>query len=117
MSYSKTITIRHDSPFEIIIIAVGALYVLKKLTELISQIIHNVKVSVEDLMSVANSIKNQRENDALDNELEKLTIEKEKLELQKLELEIKEIEQRIEKENIVITVTHNINEEDKIYIA
>ena len=32
-------------------------------------------------------------------------------------MEIKEMEQRIEKENVVITVTHNINEEDKIYIA
>ncbi len=95
---AKTITIRHDSPFEIIIIAVGALYVLKKLTELISQVIHNVKVSVEDLTSVANSIKNQEENNALDNELKKLTVEKEKLELQKLQLEIKEMEQRIEKE-------------------
>lgn len=114
---AKTITIRHDSPFEIIITAVGALYVLKKLTELISQVIHNVKVSVEDLASIANSIKNQEENDALDNELKKITVEKEKLELQKLQMEIKEMEQRIEKENIVITVTHNINEEDKIYIA
>lgn len=114
---AKTITIRHDSPFEIIIMAVGALYVLKKLTELVSQIIHNAKVSVEDLTSIVNSIKNKEENDALDNELKKLTVEKEKLELQKLQMEIKEMEQRIEKENIVITVTHNINEQDKIYIA
>ncbi|MBM6855180.1 pentapeptide repeat-containing protein [Mediterraneibacter glycyrrhizinilyticus] len=114
---AKSITIRHDSPFEIIIMAVGALYALKKVTDLISQIIHNAKVSVEDLAIILNTVKNQEENDVLDNELKKTALEKEKLELQKLQLEIKEMEERIKKENIVINITHDINEEDKIYIA
>ena len=72
---------------------------------------------MEDLAIILNTVKNQEENDVLDNELKKTALEKEKLELQKLQLEIKEMEERIKKENIVINITHDINEEDKIYIA
>lgn len=114
---TKAITIRHDSPFEIIIIAVGVIYAVREFSNLISQIIHNVKISIEDIATIQEVIQRKSKNDDLESELRELSAEKAKLEIEKLHLEIQEMQQNMVRNNVDIHITHNIDEHSKIYIA
>lgn len=114
---TKTISIRHDSPYEIIIIAIGSLYILNKILETISNTFNNIKVTVDDFMSIRDIVKNRALNDDLDHRLKLAALQKEELEVKKLVLEIEQIQDEIREKNIQTSITHNIKENDKIYIS
>lgn len=114
---TKTISIRHDSPYEIIIIAIGAIYVFNKILEIISNTLNNIKVTADDIMSIRDIEKNRAENDDLDHRLKATTLQKEELEIKKLLLEIEQLQIEIRKSKVHTNITHNIKENDKIYIT
>lgn len=114
---AKTISIRHDSPYEIIIIAIGTLYILNKVLEIVSNTFGNIKVTADDIMSIRDIVKNRAENDALDHRIKAAALQKEELEIKKLVLEIEQLQSEIRKNNVQTNITHNIKENDKIYIA
>lgn len=114
---SKTVSIRHDSPYEIIVIAIGAIIILNKIGETVSNTFKNVRVTVDDIMAIRDIKKNRAQNDDLENQLKKAALQKEELEIKKLTLEIEQLQNEIRKSNVQTIITHNIKENDKIYIA
>lgn len=114
---TKTISIRHDSPYEIIVIAIGSIYILSKIAETVSNILKNVRVTADDVMSIRNIGKNRAENDDLENQIKAAALQKEQLEIKKLTLEIEQLQTEILRNNVQMSITHNIKENDKIYIA
>lgn len=114
---TKTISIRHDSPYEIIIIAIGALYLLNKALETISNTFKNIRITADDIMAIRNISKNSAKNNDLDNQLKAAALQKEKMEIQKLALEIEQLQAEISKNNIQANITHNIKEKEKIYLT
>lgn len=114
---AKTISIRHDSPYEIIVIAIGTIVLLNKILETVSNTLKNVRVTTDDIMTIRNITKNRAQNDDLDNQLKKAALQKEELEIKKLTLEIEQLQNEIRKSNVQTIITHNIKENDKIYIA
>ncbi len=114
---TKTISIKHNSPYIIILIAIGGLYTLGKITKIVSGIINNVKVSSDDIMSIRDNYKNRAENDDLENETKRTILQKERLEVEKLRLEIELLQKELNANDIQTNITHNIREHDKIYIA
>jgi len=114
---TKTICIRHDSPYEIIIIAIGTITILNKILETMSNILKNVRVTADDIITIRDIKKNRAENDDLDNRLKKAALQKEELEIKKLMLEIEQLQNELKQSNVQTTITHNIKENDKIYIA
>lgn len=114
---TKTISFKHDSPYIIILIAIGGLYTLNKITKIVSEVVSNVKVTIDDIMSIRDICNNQAENDDLENETKKTILQKERLEVEKLMLEIGLLQKELNANDIQTNVTHNIKEHDKIYIA
>lgn len=114
---TKTISIRHNSPYEIIAVVVGATYVLSKIVESITNIFHNVRVTGDDIIGIRNAQKNGAQNDDLDNQLKAAALRKENMEIKKLELEIEQLQADIAKNNVHTNITHNIKENEKIYLA
>ena len=113
---TKTISIRHNSPYEIIAVVVGATYVLSKIVESITNIFHNVRVTGDDIIGIRNAQKNGAQNDDLDNQLKAAALRKENMEIKKLELEIEQLQADIAKNNVHTNITHNIKENEKIYL-
>lgn len=113
---TKTISIRHNSPYEIIAVVVGATYVLSKIVESITNIFHNVRVTGDDIIGIRNAQKNGAQNDDLDNQLKAAALRKENMEIKKLELEIEQLQADIAKNNVHTNITHNIKENGKKYI-
>lgn len=68
-------------------------------------------------MSIRDIAKNRTENDDLDHLLKAATLQKEELEIKKLLLEIEQLQNEIRKSNVQTNITHNIKENDKIFIA
>lgn len=114
---TKTISIRHESPYEIIVTAIGAVYLLNKILEVISNTFKNIHITADDIIATRNITKNGIKNDDLDNQLKAVALQKEKMEIQKLQLEIEQIQAEIRKNNIETNITHNIKEREKIYLA
>ncbi len=114
---TKTISIRHNSPYEIIAVVVGATYVLSKIVESITNIFHNVRVTGDDIIGIRIAQKNGAQNDDLDNQLKAAALRKENMEIKKLELEIEQLQADIAKNNVHTNITHNIKENEKIYLA
>ena len=114
---TKTLSIRHNSPYEIIAIVVGTTYVLSKILECITNIFHNVRITADDIIALRNAKKNGMQNDDLDNQLKLAALHKENMEIKKLELEIEQLQAEIKYNNIHTTITHDIKENEKIYLA
>lgn len=114
---TKTISIKHDSPYVIILTVIGGLYILNKITNIVSKVINNTKVSFEDIMSIRDTYKNQAEKDDLEKETKRTILQKERLEVEKLILEIELLQKELNANNIQTNITHNIKEHDKIYIS
>ncbi len=114
---SKTISVRHNSPYEVIVIAIGSIVVLNKLLEIVSNTVKNIKVTSEDIMTIRELKRNRAQNYDLDNQLKKAELQKEELEIKKLILEIEQLQNALKQNNVQTTITHNIKENDKIYIA
>lgn len=64
-----------------------------------------------------NAKKNGMQNDDLDNQLKLAALHKENMEIKKLELEIEQLQAEIKNNNIHTTITHDIKENEKIYLA
>ena len=95
----------------------GATYVLSKIVESITNIFHNVRVTCDDIIGIRNAQKNGAQNDDLDNQLKAAALRKENMEIKKLELEIEQLQADIAKNNVHTNITHNIKENEKIYLA
>lgn len=95
----------------------GATYVLSKIVESITNIFHNVRVTGDDIIGIRNAQKNGAQNDDLDNQLKAAALRKENMEIKKLELEIEQLQADIAKNNVHTNITHNIKENEKIYLA
>lgn len=114
---TKTISIRHDSPYEIIVVAFGTIYILSKIFEVLTKAFGNIRVVADDIMALRDIGKNRAENDDLDNRLKVASLRKEELEIEKLILEIQKLQNEMTINNIQTKITHNIKENDKIYIS
>ena len=114
---TKTLSIRHNSPYEFIVIAVGTTYILSQIVESITNIFHNVRITGDDIIAIRNAKKNAIQNDDLDNQLKVAALQRENMEIKKLELEIEQLQAEINKNNIHTNITHNIKENEKIYLA
>lgn len=114
---SKTISMKHNSPYEILLIVIGSIFILKEVTELIKTIISGIKVTTEDIISIRSICNYKSQSDKLDIEIKKATLEKERLEAEKLSLEIEQFQKEMQNAQVELQVTQNINEVNKIYIA
>lgn len=112
-----SISMSHNSPYEIMVLLIGSLVVLSKVTNLIRKIVENIKVSTEDIMEIQNIIKYGKENAQLDNEHKKALLLEQQLECEKTKLEILKFQKELENNNIQMHITHNIQENNKIFIA
>ena len=90
---------------------------LNKLLEIVSNTVKNIKVTSEDIMTIRELKRNRAQNYDLDNQLKKAELQKEELEIKKLILEIEQLQNALKQNNVQTTITHNIKENDKIYIA
>lgn len=82
-----------------------------------SNTVKNIKVTSEDIMTIRELKRNRAQNYDLDNQLKKAELQKEELEIKKLILEIEQLQNALKQNNVQTTITHNIKENDKIYIA
>ena len=71
----------------------------------------------DDIIGIRNAQKNGAQNDDLDNQLKAAALRKENMEIKKLELEIEQLQADIAKNNVHTNITHNIKENEKIYLA
>lgn len=77
---------------------------------------HKRKILLQ-INTVRNAQKNGAQNDDLDNQLKAAALRKENMEIKKLELEIEQLQADIAKNNVHTNITHNIKENEKIYLA